>query len=296
MVEESMDLFGIDSRWLDIRSITGQEEERSTRDLLAIDFIERLPSYQGKLVIFVIVDRLSKYAHFIAMKHPFSASTVAQAILENVYRLHWLLDLICLECFLRYMIGEKPKEWVVWLPMVEFWYNTNFNSAINTTRGIRTLVMWKQLIELCWKGRDFANGQVSSKKSSRHNAEPIAILDRKLAKVNNKVVAYVLVMWSNHTNEDATWENYGDLTQRNRDLARSYTSWKSVAPVRNRILVYPNFDDEDEEYYSLPHLLPCFQTPQPYAIINYVHHNSHNEVDIDNMTLEDYARYDLKGL
>ncbi|GJY61883.1 hypothetical protein Tco_0462540 [Tanacetum coccineum] len=58
-------------------------------------------------------------------------------------------------------------------------------------------------------------------------------------------------------------------------------------------MVYPNSDEEDEEYYSLPPLLPCFQTPQPCAIINSMHHNSHNEVDIDNMTLEEYARYKL---
>ncbi|GKC63677.1 hypothetical protein Tco_1096275 [Tanacetum coccineum] len=73
----------------------------------------------------------------------------------------------------------------------------------------------------------------------------------------------------------------------------SCTSRKSVAPARNRILVYPDFDEEDEEYCGLPHLLICFQTPQPCAIINYVHHNSHNEVDIDNMTIEEYARYEL---
>ncbi|GKC41105.1 hypothetical protein Tco_1058827 [Tanacetum coccineum] len=77
------------------------------------------------------------------------------------------------------------------------------------------------------------------------------------------------------------------------DLASSYTSRKSVAPVRNRILVYPDSDEEDEKYYSLPHLFPCFQTPQPCAIINSVHHNSHNEVDIDNMTIEKFVRNEL---
>ena len=45
-------------------------------------------------------------------------------------------------------------------------------------------------------------------------AEPIAILDRKLAKVNNKRVVYVLVKWTNHNDEDATWECYSDLLQR----------------------------------------------------------------------------------
>ncbi|GKA11761.1 hypothetical protein Tco_0691307 [Tanacetum coccineum] len=80
---------------------------------------------------------------------------------------------------------------------------------------------------------------------------------------------------------------------RHKDLERSCTSRRSVAPARNRVLVYPNSDEEDEEYCSLPPLLPCFQTPQPCAIIKSVHHNSRNEVDTNNMTLEEYARHEL---
>ncbi|GJY42098.1 hypothetical protein Tco_0429368 [Tanacetum coccineum] len=80
---------------------------------------------------------------------------------------------------------------------------------------------------------------------------------------------------------------------RHKDLERSCPSWKSVAPVRNKILVYPDSDEEDEEYCSLPPLLPCFQTPQPCSTFNYVYHNIHSEVDIENMTLEEYARYEL---
>ncbi|GKC31440.1 hypothetical protein Tco_1038734 [Tanacetum coccineum] len=73
----------------------------------------------------------------------------------------------------------------------------------------------------------------------------------------------------------------------------SCTSLKSVAPVRNKILVYPDSNEEDEEYCSLPPLLPCFQTPQPCATLNPVHHNNQSEVDIESMTLEEYARYEL---
>ncbi|GKD59440.1 hypothetical protein Tco_1296949 [Tanacetum coccineum] len=79
----------------------------------------------------------------------------------------------------------------------------------------------------------------------------------------------------------------------NMDLAKSYTSRKNVAPIRNRILVYPDSDEKDDEYCSLPPLLPCFQNPQPCAIIKYVHHNSNNKVDLDNMTIEEYTRYKL---
>ncbi|GKA76553.1 retrotransposable element Tf2 [Tanacetum coccineum] len=45
-------------------------------------------------------------------------------------------------------------------------------------------------------------------------AEPVAILDRQTRKLNNKVAVFVLVKWSNHTDEDATWDLYSDLLQR----------------------------------------------------------------------------------
>ena len=38
----------------------------------------------------VIVDRLSKYAHFLTLSHPYSALTVAQLFFDNIYRLHGL--------------------------------------------------------------------------------------------------------------------------------------------------------------------------------------------------------------
>nr|GEV06356.1 Ty3/gypsy retrotransposon protein [Tanacetum cinerariifolium] len=44
--------------------------------------------------------------------------------------------------------------------------------------------------------------------------EPEAILDIRMAKLNNKAVVYVLVKWANHGDEDATWELYDDLVQR----------------------------------------------------------------------------------
>nr|GEV49632.1 Gag-Pol polyprotein [Tanacetum cinerariifolium] len=79
-----------------------------------------------------------------------------------------------------------------------------------------------------------------------------------------------------------------------KDLERSCTSRESVAPTRNRILVYPDSDEEDKDCCSLPPLLPCFKTLQPCATLKPIHHNNHNEVNIESMTLEEYELEEVR--
>ena len=55
---------------------------------ISMDFIEGLPNSQGKDVIMVIVDRFTKYAHFIPLSHPYSVLSVAQAFVDNIIKLH----------------------------------------------------------------------------------------------------------------------------------------------------------------------------------------------------------------
>lgn len=55
-----------------------------------MDFIEGLPASQGKSVIWVVVDRLTKYSHFIALSHPYTAKSLALIYMQQVFRLHGL--------------------------------------------------------------------------------------------------------------------------------------------------------------------------------------------------------------
>jgi transposase InsO family protein len=120
----------------------------------------------------VVVDRLSKYAHFIPISHPYTASKIAQVFLANIFKLHGLPNSIVtdrdptftstfwkelfklqgttlkfssayhpqtdgqteivnkmVEQYLRCFSGDKPKGWVKWLPLAEWWYNTNIHAS-----------------------------------------------------------------------------------------------------------------------------------------------------------------------
>lgn len=55
---------------------------------ISMDFVEGLPKSNGKDVILVIVDRFSKYSHFLALSHPYTVKDVIQLFSDNILKLH----------------------------------------------------------------------------------------------------------------------------------------------------------------------------------------------------------------
>ena len=55
---------------------------------ITMDFIEALPRSDGFDTTSVIVDRLSKYSHFVPLQHPFNAKGLARLFVKEIIRLH----------------------------------------------------------------------------------------------------------------------------------------------------------------------------------------------------------------
>nr|GEY34820.1 putative RNA-directed DNA polymerase [Tanacetum cinerariifolium] len=95
---------------------------------LSMDFVEGLSNYGGKTVIMVVVDILSKYSRFMALRRPFTAIQVSQLFLDNVYKLHGLPKIIvsdgdkfssaCLERTFQNaaIYGQPPSSLILYYP------------------------------------------------------------------------------------------------------------------------------------------------------------------------------------
>ena len=53
-----------------------------------MDFIESLPLSQGHGVIWVVVDRLTKFGHFLPLKHPYTTNKLAQLFMSQLFKLY----------------------------------------------------------------------------------------------------------------------------------------------------------------------------------------------------------------
>lgn len=55
---------------------------------ISMDFIDRFLPSKGKSTTIVVVDHLSKYAHFTAISHPYTAMGVVKVLFDQIFRLH----------------------------------------------------------------------------------------------------------------------------------------------------------------------------------------------------------------
>ena len=143
-------------------------------EIVSMDFIEGFPRSGRFDGVFVVVDKFSRYAHFMPISHPYTAASIAQLYMDNIFKLHSMpLSIISdqdrvftsafwkelfrltgtqlrmsssyhpqtdgqtervnqsREAYLHCFAQVCPKKWAQWLSLAEYWYNTNWHSALN---------------------------------------------------------------------------------------------------------------------------------------------------------------------
>ncbi|GJR07181.1 putative reverse transcriptase domain-containing protein [Tanacetum coccineum] len=142
-------------------------------DKITMDLITKLPrSRSGHDVIWVIVDKLTKSAHFLAIREDFNRDgrftshfwqTVQKALgtrLDLGIAYHPQTDgqsectIQTLKDILRACIIDFGGSWDVHLPLVKFSYNNSYHSSIRCApfealygRKCRSLVLWAEIRE-----------------------------------------------------------------------------------------------------------------------------------------------------
>ncbi|KAH9696347.1 hypothetical protein KPL71_023143 [Citrus sinensis] len=116
-------------------------------DDLTMDFITGLPTSKGFEVILVVVDRLTKSAHFGALPSQFTASKTTNLFadllsgttLRHNTAYHPQTDGQTevvnrgLEQYLRAFTQDKPQSWSSLLGWAKFCYNTSYHSGLKMT-------------------------------------------------------------------------------------------------------------------------------------------------------------------
>ncbi|GJV09323.1 putative reverse transcriptase domain-containing protein [Tanacetum coccineum] len=140
-------------------------------DKIIMDFITKLPrSKNGHDTIWVIVDRLTKSAHFLAIREDYSTERLARIYIDEIVARHGVPVSIISDrdgqftsrCWhtVQQALGTRAcvidfgSSWDVHLPLAEFSYNNNYHSSIRCApfealygRKCRSPVLWAEIEE-----------------------------------------------------------------------------------------------------------------------------------------------------
>ncbi|KAH0644742.1 hypothetical protein KY284_032626 [Solanum tuberosum] len=110
------------------------------------DFIKGLPMSRNNEVVLVVMDRMTEYAHFIALSHPYTTFTIADVFWERIHCLYGVPESIVIDRdrkfeqllaglvqVVGYTIELRPTQQSHWLPAAEWWFNTNFHTSLQCT-------------------------------------------------------------------------------------------------------------------------------------------------------------------
>ncbi|GKA92561.1 putative reverse transcriptase domain-containing protein [Tanacetum coccineum] len=167
---------GADKMYYDLRDRywwPGMKKDIAEYVRIAMDFMTKLPkTSSGHDTIWVIVDRLTKSAHFLPMREDYKMDRLARLYLNEIVTRHGVPISIISDCDSRFTsrfwqsmqeaLGTRldmsttyhPQTNDVHLPLVEFSYNNTYHSSVRCAmfealygRKCRSPIMWAEVGE-----------------------------------------------------------------------------------------------------------------------------------------------------
>ncbi|MCH90660.1 hypothetical protein A2U01_0011582, partial [Trifolium medium] len=152
---------------------------------LSLYFITSLPKSKGYDVVLVVVDKLSKYGHFILLKHPYTVKSIAELFMKEIVRLHGIPQSIVVdragEVAYRLKLPDDSKIHPVFQVSL-------LKHAIGNYKVQEALPKELELL-------------------AEEDHYPVKVLGSRVTIREGVAVPQSLVQWKNKFLEDVTWED-----------------------------------------------------------------------------------------
>nr|GFA48211.1 putative reverse transcriptase domain, ribonuclease H-like domain, aspartic peptidase domain protein [Tanacetum cinerariifolium] len=178
-------------------------------DNITMDFVTKLPrTSSGYDTIWVIVDRLTKSAHFLPMREADSMDKLTKLYLKEVVTRHGMpISIISdpyhpetngksertiqtLEYMLRACVIDFVKGWERHLPLVEFSYNNIYHASIKA-EPFEALYGRKCRSPVCWA--EVGDAQLTGPEIIQETTEKIVQIKQRLQAARNRQKSYANV-------------------------------------------------------------------------------------------------------
>ncbi|RVW72383.1 Transposon Ty3-I Gag-Pol polyprotein [Vitis vinifera] len=172
-------------------------------DNITMDFVIGLPRTRSKKNgVWVIVDRLTKSAHFLAMKTTDSMNSLAKLYIQEIVRLHGIPVSIVLtgtlngqserviqilEDMLRACVLDFGGNWADYLPLAEFAYNNSYQSSIGMA-PYEALYGRPCRLPLCWI--EMGESHLLGPEIVQETTEKIQLIKEKLKTAQDRQKSY----------------------------------------------------------------------------------------------------------
>ncbi|GJW65454.1 putative reverse transcriptase domain-containing protein [Tanacetum coccineum] len=223
---------------------------------ITMDFVTKLPkTASGQDMIWVIVDRLTKSAHFLPAKENDSMEKLTRQYLKEVVSRHGVpvsiisdrdeafgtqLDMSTayhpetdgqsertiqtLEDMLRACVIDFGKGWDRHLPLIEFSYNNSYHTSIKAAPFEAYLSRLDTKKCLSDEPLAIPLDEIHIDEKLHFIEEPVEIMDREVKRLKQSRIPIVKVRWNSKRGPEYTWEREDQMQKKYPHLFANPTS------------------------------------------------------------------------